>query len=79
MIVTHLQYLAWPDHGAPELDCYQSIGYILDQMTAFHERITTEQQGQGKIVVHCSAGIGRTGSLIAIYNLQQTALTLLNL
>lgn len=71
--VTHLQYLSWPDHGAPEEQDYIIIGKILDYISEFHEKAIGIDS---KIVLHCSAGIGRTGSLIAIYNLQLTALTL---
>ncbi len=73
-IVTHLQYLAWPDHGAPEEQDYKVIATILDHVSEFHQRDGKES----KIVIHCSAGIGRTGSLIAIYNLQLAASTLFN-
>ena len=63
--VTHLQYLTWPDHGAPEEQDYKIIANILSIIEEFH----TRDGSKSKIVVHCSAGIGRTGSLIAIYNL----------
>lgn len=68
--VTHLQYLTWPDHGAPEEQDYKIIASILTSIE--------EHKDQGKVVLHCSAGIGRTGSLIAIYNLQLTATTMFN-
>ena len=71
-IVTHLQYLAWPDHGAPEEQDYKIIATILDNISEFHQRDGKDK----KIIIHCSAGIGRTGSLIAIYNLQLAAITL---
>lgn len=56
-IVNHLQSIAWPDHGAPELDEeYDSIKFIVDEVL----------ENRGPVVVHCSAGIGRTGTLIAL-------------
>ncbi len=64
--VTHLQYLTWPDHGAPEPEDNEIIGLILEAM---REEFKREQQ-QEKIIVHCSAGIGRTGTIIAIFNIQ---------
>lgn len=70
-MVTHLQYLSWPDHGAPEETDFVIISRILDFIQEFHEMGSDQ-----KIVLHCSAGIGRTGSLIAIYNLQSTAMAL---
>lgn len=63
--VCHLQYLTWPDHGAPEEQDYKIIASLLASID--------EYKDQGKVLLHCSAGIGRTGSLIAIYNLQMSA------
>ncbi|XP_067401992.1 tyrosine-protein phosphatase non-receptor type 6 isoform X1 [Emydura macquarii macquarii] len=54
------QYLSWPDHGVPS-----EPGGVL----SFLEQINQKQEsipGAGPIVVHCSAGIGRTGTIIVI-------------
>ncbi|KAL2083947.1 hypothetical protein ACEWY4_019465 [Coilia grayii] len=55
--VTHLQYVAWPDHGAPD-----DASDFLDFIHSMHSRKT----GPGPLMVHCSAGIGRTGVLITM-------------
>nr|XP_020642237.1 tyrosine-protein phosphatase non-receptor type 3 isoform X2 [Pogona vitticeps]XP_020642238.1 tyrosine-protein phosphatase non-receptor type 3 isoform X2 [Pogona vitticeps] len=55
--VTHLQYVAWPDHGVP------------DDSTAFLEFVTymrPKRVENEPVLVHCSAGIGRTGVLVAM-------------
>uniref|UniRef100_A0A674EHU7 Protein tyrosine phosphatase non-receptor type 3 n=1 Tax=Salmo trutta TaxID=8032 RepID=A0A674EHU7_SALTR len=61
--VTHLQYVAWPDHGVPD-DPSDFLLFI----TSVRERT-----GDTPLMVHCSAGIGRTGVLITM----ETALSLL--
>jgi receptor-type tyrosine-protein phosphatase gamma len=66
-IVVHLQYLTWPDHGAPDESDNKIIGKILEFMREYHNR---SRSSENKIVVHCSAGIGRSGTIIAIYNIQ---------
>nr|XP_060637424.1 tyrosine-protein phosphatase non-receptor type 3 isoform X2 [Anolis sagrei ordinatus] len=55
--VTHLQYVAWPDHGVP------------DDSSAFLEFVTymrPKRIENEPVLVHCSAGIGRTGVLVAM-------------
>ncbi|XP_063307949.1 tyrosine-protein phosphatase non-receptor type 3 [Pelobates fuscus] len=55
--VSHLQYVAWPDHGVP------------DDSSDFLEFVSSVRQKRMKsqpILVHCSAGIGRTGVLITM-------------
>ncbi|XP_060081941.1 tyrosine-protein phosphatase non-receptor type 14-like [Ylistrum balloti] len=60
----HLQYTDWPDHGCPE-DMYGFLGF-LDEVESV-QRLAESEEGSGKklpILVHCSAGVGRTGVVI---------------
>ncbi|PRP85744.1 hypothetical protein PROFUN_06338 [Planoprotostelium fungivorum] len=59
--VTHYQYLGWPDHGVPKST--KGIRGLIDTM----ESHVTESGTNGPILVHCSAGIGRTGAFITIH------------
>uniref|UniRef100_A0A2K5F4W6 Tyrosine-protein phosphatase non-receptor type n=1 Tax=Aotus nancymaae TaxID=37293 RepID=A0A2K5F4W6_AOTNA len=55
--VTHLQYVAWPDHGVPDdsSDFLEFVNYVRSL------RVDNEP-----VLVHCSAGIGRTGVLVTM-------------
>lgn len=60
--IIHLNALNWPDHRTPEiLDEFYSIQYMLNT-------IKLNRKINEKALVHCSAGIGRTGILISLYN-----------
>uniref|UniRef100_A0A7N6C2S1 protein-tyrosine-phosphatase n=1 Tax=Anabas testudineus TaxID=64144 RepID=A0A7N6C2S1_ANATE len=63
--VTHLQYVAWPDHGVPD----DPSDFLL-----FVSSVRERRKGEEPLMVHCSAGIGRTGVLITM----ETALTRLD-
>eukprot|EP00105_Crassostrea_gigas_P025418 XP_011445994.2 PREDICTED: receptor-type tyrosine-protein phosphatase kappa [Crassostrea gigas] len=56
--ITQYHYTAWPDHGTPEPLC----------LLLFHDHVIRTKPGRqnGPTLVHCSAGIGRTGTYIAI-------------
>ncbi|XP_023491832.1 tyrosine-protein phosphatase non-receptor type 11-like isoform X3 [Equus przewalskii] len=58
--VKHYQYFSWPDHGVPA-EPAGVLGF-LDEVN----RAQSSMPGAGPMVVHCSAGIGRTGTIIVI-------------
>ncbi|KFD70875.1 hypothetical protein M514_01174 [Trichuris suis] len=56
--VRHLQFTAWPDHGVPE----HPTAFL---MFLKHVKSVNLPES-GPIIVHCSAGVGRTGALIVV-------------
>ncbi|XP_066299110.1 receptor-type tyrosine-protein phosphatase epsilon-like [Branchiostoma lanceolatum] len=61
--VTQFHFTSWPDHGVPQSP--------LGMMKFIRRAKTSNPPGRGPIVVHCSAGVGRTGTFIAIDAMQE--------
>ena len=60
--IIQFQYIGWPDHGIPNLnDAYKYFIYIIE--------FILKNYNNSPVVVHCSAGVGRTGTFISIFNL----------
>ncbi|KAM6898595.1 receptor-type tyrosine-protein phosphatase H-like [Lycodopsis pacificus] len=58
--VRHFHFTAWPDHGVP-----QGTEVLIQFRELVRQHI--EREGaRAPTVVHCSAGVGRTGTIIAL-------------
>ena len=57
--VIHFQYTVWPDHGVPQ----QS-----NSLMAFIRRVRVAHptDKSAPLLVHCSAGVGRSGTFITL-------------
>lgn len=56
--VHQLQYVEWPDHGVPpSTQRFRALLRLVDGLASV----------QDNVVVHCSAGIGRTGTFCAVH------------
>ncbi|XP_037135029.1 receptor-type tyrosine-protein phosphatase H [Syngnathus acus] len=58
--VKHFHFTAWPDHGVPQ--CTD----VLIQFRGLIRRHMETNGSRTPTVVHCSAGVGRTGTIIAL-------------
>ncbi|XP_046568669.1 receptor-type tyrosine-protein phosphatase kappa-like, partial [Haliotis rubra] len=65
--VKHVHYMVWPDKDVP--DNTMSLVELRNKVRTFCDF------AQGPMVVHCSAGVGRTGTLIALDSLIEDAET----
>uniref|UniRef100_A0A8C1GH45 Tyrosine-protein phosphatase non-receptor type n=1 Tax=Cyprinus carpio TaxID=7962 RepID=A0A8C1GH45_CYPCA len=63
--VWHLQYTDWPDHGCPE-DFKGFLSYLEEiQSVRRHTNSSSDPKNTNlPVLVHCSAGVGRTGVVI---------------
>ncbi|CAI5647892.1 receptor-type tyrosine-protein phosphatase V [Oreochromis niloticus] len=64
-IITHYYYPSWPDRGIPKSQ--SSLCVFTEHVRQHLEAIPR----LGPAVVHCSAGIGRTGTFVTLLWLQQ--------
>jgi len=83
VIFQHLLYLSWPDHGVPNVEDRASLLTFIRLVESTNRDISlctihpgaspdhacTELDLDPPIIVGCSAGIGRTGSFIALSSL----------
>ncbi|XP_033963190.1 receptor-type tyrosine-protein phosphatase H-like isoform X2 [Pseudochaenichthys georgianus] len=58
--VKHFHFTAWPDHGVPEGT------EVLIQFRGLVRRHIERDGAGAPTVVHCSAGVGRTGTIMAL-------------
>ncbi|CAO2637004.1 Receptor-type tyrosine-protein phosphatase V [Lemmus lemmus] len=61
--VKQLQFTTWPDHSVPE-----APSSLLTFVELVREQVHVTQ-GKGPTLVHCSAGVGRTGTFVALLRL----------
>ena len=66
--VIQFQYLDWPDLGVPE-----DSDFLIKVVNDIREIILEDKSRKDKftILVHCSAGVGRTGTFLALYKLME--------
>ena len=59
--IIQLHYTCWEDHSAPDKEAYHKLIKLMEFIDDYKLNMPA--------IVHCSAGVGRTGTFIALYNL----------
>ena len=58
-IISQYHFTVWPDHGVPDHPT-ALLQFVRRVMTA-------SRDSKGPVVVHCSAGVGRTGTFVTLF------------
>lgn len=66
-VVHHYFFSSWPDHGVPEGENVECLRRLVEDVAQQSGTDSGEQKCE--VWVHCSAGVGRTGTFIALSSL----------
>ena len=69
-VLKHFQFLAWPDYGVPNsgLSVLNLISSVRQASQAAAAATKHSKSSEHRIIVHCSAGVGRSGAFCVIHN-----------
>ncbi len=65
--LTQIQYIDWPDQGVPEHP--KTLLKMCDMVDELCDAQKDGSRPPGRPVIHCSAGVGRTGTFISVHKL----------
>ena len=73
-IVYQIHFIGWPDHGVPDI----SDGKVFEIFCEINKKVDEFNKGKDPIIVHCSAGVGRTGTFVSMYLLEKEIMKQIN-
>ena len=73
-IVYQFHFTGWPDHGVPDI----SNGKVFEIFCEINKKVDELNKGEDPIIVHCSAGVGRTGTFVSMYLLEKEIMKQIN-
>jgi protein tyrosine phosphatase len=65
-ICSHIHVMCWPDHATPEAEITYNL---FDSLIKKIHSSLNEPKNNSPVIIHCSAGVGRTGTMMALYNI----------
>ena len=72
--VYQFHFTGWPDHGVPDI----SNGKVFEIFCEINKKVDELNKGKDPIIVHCSAGVGRTGTFVSMYLLEKEIMKQIN-